>query len=162
MLEERLNGPTALTSSQRTVFDAVIIAVENNQPAAFFLDARGGTGKTYLENTLLTAVRLKNSDSIAYAVAASGIAANLLLQGKTFHSRFKAPLNVTVTSTLAISKQSAFADLIRRAHSLGRGTHEQALFTRGTRQDNIYLLSNDHPFGEKCCYLLGIFVKFYQ
>ena len=34
-----------LTSSQRIVYDAVIDAVSRNEGGAFFLDARGGTGK---------------------------------------------------------------------------------------------------------------------
>ncbi len=53
--------------------------------------------------------------SVAHAVVASGIAATLLLKGRTFHSRFKAPLNVTENSSLNISMQSHLAALIRLA-----------------------------------------------
>lgn len=104
-----------LTPSQKIVYDDIINAVIQNKGGAFFLDARGGTGKTFLENTILAAVRLMNSDGIAFAVAASGIASILLLQGRTFHSRFKAPLNIKSGDFLNISSQSPTAELIRRS-----------------------------------------------
>ena len=114
-LNTRLQGPASFTPSQRIPYDAVLGAVESGRPGAFFIDAPGGTGKSYVLNSILAAVRLLTPDSIAIAVAASGIAATLLLQGRTFHSRFKAPLDVTETSTLGISEQSNLAELIRRA-----------------------------------------------
>ena len=46
------------TSSQQMVFERVIHAVENSQPLSLFIDARGGTGKTYVLNAILAAVRL--------------------------------------------------------------------------------------------------------
>ena len=57
----------------------------------FFLDAPGGTGKTFLINTVLATIRSKNE--IALATASSGIAATLLSGGRTLHSRFKIPLD---------------------------------------------------------------------
>ncbi|KAE9542286.1 hypothetical protein AGLY_003413 [Aphis glycines] len=58
----------------------------------FFLDAPGGTGKTFLINLLLAQIR--SSGKVALAVASSGIAANLLSGGRTAHLTFKLPLNV--------------------------------------------------------------------
>ena len=46
---------------------------------AFFIDSPGGTGKSYLLNAFLASVRLLSEESIALAVAASGISATLLL-----------------------------------------------------------------------------------
>lgn len=57
-----------------------------------FLDAPGGTGKTFLISLLLAEIRSKND--IALAVASSGIAATLLDGGRTAHSAFKLPLNI--------------------------------------------------------------------
>lgn len=74
------------------VFDDVVECVKAKRPSAFFVDAPGGTGKSYLLNAILAAIRLLDEESIAVAVASSGIAAKLLLKGRTFHSRFKAPL----------------------------------------------------------------------
>ena len=106
----------AMMPSQRAIFDEVFDAVKNNLPLAILVDARGGTGKTFILNTLLAAVRTMNevwsTPEVALAVASSGIAATLLKGGRTFHSRFKAPIHPTATSTCSIPVQSATADLI--------------------------------------------------
>src|SRR5580698_7347111 len=80
----------------------------------YFVDAPGGTGKTFVFNTLLALVR-KEGD-IALAVATSGIAALLLEGGRTAHSRFKIPLKIDETSTCNISSnsESVLANLIRK------------------------------------------------
>ena len=91
-------------------------AVMNNKHLCLFIDARGGTGKTFVMNTILAAVRLIDAEkggSVALAVGTTGIAANLLHLGRTFHSRFKAPLNPSQDSVLAINSQSNLAELIR-------------------------------------------------
>ena len=78
------------------------------------MSARGGCGKTYLLNSLLAAVRsLEPGGCVALAMATTGIAANLLKMGRTFHSRMKAPLDPDKDSTLRISAQSNLAELMR-------------------------------------------------
>ena len=77
------------------------------------MNAAGGTGKTYLLNTLLAAVRTQNQ--IALAVASSGIAALLLRNGRTAHSRFKVPLDCNETSICKFSMDSETAQLIKEA-----------------------------------------------
>ena len=70
-------------------------SIHNGEGTMFFLDARGGTGKTLTLNTLLTTQRTvqhNNKTICLVAVATSGIAATLLSLGRTFHSRFKVPL----------------------------------------------------------------------
>ena len=75
-----------LTLSQKAVYDEVISAMDNNKPRALFIDARGGTGKTFVLHTILDALRTYgHTKNIALAVASSGIAATLLPQGRTFH-----------------------------------------------------------------------------
>lgn len=69
-------------------------SVNNNMGRLFFLDAPGGTGKTFLANLILAKIR--QSGKIAIAVASSGIAATLLNEGKTAHSTFKLPLSVSL------------------------------------------------------------------
>ena len=100
-----------LLPEQRQVTDAIQAAVQNQQPLSVFLDAPGGIGKTFTLNTMLAAVRARNQ--VALAVAFSGIAAALLDNGRTFHSRFKAPLRPDETSILNITAQSELAGLIR-------------------------------------------------
>ncbi|SGY56399.1 BQ5605_C006g04132 [Microbotryum silenes-dioicae] len=55
-----------------------------------FVDAPGGTGKTFLEETVLA--RIRSEGTYALAVASSGIAALLLPKGRAARSRFKIPI----------------------------------------------------------------------
>ncbi|KAF7832310.1 ATP-dependent DNA helicase PIF1 [Senna tora] len=55
-------------------------------------DSEGGTRKTFLYHVLLSSVR--KIGMIALAMASSGIAATILLGGRTAYSRFKIPLSV--------------------------------------------------------------------
>ncbi|KAJ8936716.1 hypothetical protein NQ314_012188 [Rhamnusium bicolor] len=59
----------------------------------FFVDGLGGSGKTYLYNTLLfyinNVIRLPT-----IAVAWTGVAANLLIGGKTCHRAFRLPVSL--------------------------------------------------------------------
>lgn len=83
---------TMITPSQSIVADRVLQAVTNDNSFCGFLNARGGTRKTFLLNTLLEEVRtIADSKQVAMAVTSSGIAATFLIHGKTFHTRFKAP-----------------------------------------------------------------------
>ena len=78
-----------LTDEQRRIFDAILEAVQNNESKQFFVKARGGTGKTFLFNTILDKIRSSiPGGGIALAMATTGIAANLLHLGRTFHSRY--------------------------------------------------------------------------
>ena len=70
-----------------------------------FIDAPGGTGKTFLLDALLSYVR-KNRH-IALATASSGIAATLLSLGSTAHSRLKLAIPATSTSTCNVSPNDA-------------------------------------------------------
>jgi len=89
-------------------------AVKQETPFLAFLDARGGCGKTFLLNAILAAVRSMHQEGcVALAMGSTGIAANLLELGRTFHSRLKAPLSPTENSTLQMFAQSGLAKLIR-------------------------------------------------
>ena len=84
------------------------------------MDARGGTGETYTLNAILSAARILQPEWIvpALAVATSGIVATQLFGGRTFHSRFRCPLDIQEHSVLDISVQSALAQLIRNSASI--------------------------------------------
>ncbi|GFQ85759.1 ATP-dependent DNA helicase [Trichonephila clavata] len=79
----------SFTPDQQQVFIAITGMIGSESGGIFFLDAPGGTGKTFLLNLLLAFVR-KEKD-MAVAVATSGIASNLLDGGRTAHSAFKLP-----------------------------------------------------------------------
>ena len=61
---------------------------------------------------------LEPGGCIALATATTGIAAQLLNLGRTFHSRLKAPLHPTEESTLNIPAQGTLAKLVRRCRLL--------------------------------------------
>ena len=91
------------TEEQATVYNTVMEAVKNQTSLQVFLSARGGCGKTYLLNGILDSVRcLEPGGCVALAMATTGIAANLLNLGRTFHSRMKAPLDPDENSTLKV------------------------------------------------------------
>lgn len=83
---------TRLLTDQLTAYNRILGSVEENTGRIFFLDAPGGTGKTFLINLLLAQIRSRKK--IALAVASSGIAATLMQGGRTAHSAFKLPLNL--------------------------------------------------------------------
>ncbi|KAG5879162.1 hypothetical protein JTB14_029964 [Gonioctena quinquepunctata] len=78
----------------------------------FYIDGPGGTGKTYLYNTLITVLndilRLKT-----VAMAWTGIAANLLKGGTTVHRSFRLPLTLSEDTTCGFTMQSTQTKNIR-------------------------------------------------
>jgi hypothetical protein len=111
--ETVLRDSARMNPEQRIAFDEICAAVEAGNGGAFFLDGFGGTGKTFVINSVLAKVRSDNR--IALAVASSGIAATLLDGGTTAHSRFKIPIDIHADSTCSIPAQSPLAALIRDA-----------------------------------------------
>lgn len=114
LLEQVRTNIERLNPQQRLAFDTIIGAI--NDPAimqrAFFVDGAGGSRKTFLYNTLLAHVHAQGK--IALAVASTGIAALLLHEGTTAHSRFKIPVQeLDSISTCDISVQSANGRLIQ-------------------------------------------------
>ncbi|XP_055951517.1 uncharacterized protein LOC129987579 [Argiope bruennichi] len=105
------------------IFNRALLALEDKIKALgvftetgglFFLDAPGGTGNTYLINLLLARIRQRNL--IALAVASSGIAATLLTGGRTAHSVFKLPINLSFAETPVcnISRSSDRSKLLKK------------------------------------------------
>ncbi|KAE8240488.1 hypothetical protein A4X13_0g7779 [Tilletia indica] len=98
---------------QLRAFESVTSSCSRQDGAIYFLDGPGGTGKTFVENAILSKIRADGQ--IALAVASSGIAALLLEGGRTAHSRFNIPIPLDSDSTCAISKDSSLALLLRNA-----------------------------------------------
>ena len=109
-----LHNISSMNDDQKHVHDCIIDTLDKNTTGSkiYFVDAPGGTGKTFTFNTILASVRARGE--IALAVASSGIAALLLVGGRTVHSRFKVPIPIENDSFCRIPAQSALADLIRR------------------------------------------------
>ena len=86
--------------------------VDNNVGEILFLDAPGGTCKTFVIKLILASIRSKND--IALAIASSGTAATLLPGRRTAHSALKLPLNLhsTETPTCNIFKSSGMGKVL--------------------------------------------------
>ncbi len=136
-----------LNPEQQSAFNRIVEAVNNKTGQTFFLHGPGGTGKTYVYNTLC--YFLRGQGKIVLCVASSGIAALLLIGGRTAHSCFKIPINIHESSTCGIKKNSQLADLIRatdliiwdEAPMQSRHIHEAV---DCTFQD---ICNSDHSFG---------------
>ncbi|XP_058817140.1 uncharacterized protein LOC131680442 [Topomyia yanbarensis] len=107
------NQKGLLTDDQRLAYNTVMERVISENGGLIFLDAPGGTGKTFLMNLILAEIRAQNE--IALAVASLGIAATLLDGGRTAHSAFKLPLNLSYdeNQTCNIGKRSGMATVLR-------------------------------------------------
>lgn len=108
LAEERL---TQLNTEQRNAYNQVISSIESQSGHIFFLNGPGGTGKTFVYNTICNMVRSRGW--IVLCVASSGIATLLLCGGRTAHSMFKIPLLLHEDSTCLITKEGKLASLIR-------------------------------------------------
>ena len=100
-----------LNRDQRSAFEKITSAITNTTGEIFFLHGPGGTGKTYLYNTLC--YHLRSQSKIVLRVASSGIAAVLLEGGRTSHSCFKIPIPCHESSVCSIPKNSHLGELIR-------------------------------------------------
>ncbi|CAB3250344.1 unnamed protein product [Arctia plantaginis] len=110
-----MNSEPLLTGEQKNIYDRIMLAVAAEQGGFFFLDAPGGTGKTFLISLILAKIR--SQQKIALAVASSGIAATLLDGGRTAHSTFKLPLDVhnKPDAMCNIKKNSGIAAVLRKS-----------------------------------------------
>jgi hypothetical protein len=109
---QRMEG--LLNDDQKNVMHAIEDAFDNNHPnphlgKCFFVDGPGGTGKTFLYNCV--SHFLMSRGKPVCNMAWSGIAATLLINGRTVHSVFGLPLHC---------EKQAFACAISPDSVLGR------------------------------------------
>ena len=149
------------TATQKSIYDTIMAAVMQKKGLQIFISACGGGGKTFLLNGVLKAVRsLEPNGCVALAMGTTGIAAQLLDLGRTFHSRMKAPLKPDDKSTLNITAQSSLARLVRMAKLLliDEATMLHRYNLEALDRTLRDLTENpDDPFGGKIIILAGDF-----
>ena len=155
------DATSKFTPEQRQIFETVMDAVSSGDPLQIFISARGGCGKTFLLNSILDAVRSSEPGGcVALGMATTGIAAQLLSLGRTFHSRLKPDPDPKEDGTLNIAAQSGLAKLVQRAKLL--------MIDEATMLHRYYLEAMDRslrdlmnepnaPFGKKIIILAGDF-----
>ncbi|XP_076946887.1 uncharacterized protein LOC143618658 [Bidens hawaiensis] len=85
-------------------------SVTSNTQVLAFIYGHGGTGKTYLWNTIISGLR--SQGKVVLAVAALGIASLLLPGRRTAHSTFKIPFDLYDESTCSVTKNTHLAQLL--------------------------------------------------
>ncbi|XP_024979018.1 uncharacterized protein LOC112516232 [Cynara cardunculus var. scolymus] len=101
-----------LNQCQSEAYEAIMDYGYEGRGHLIFYHGRGVTGKTFLWKTIVA--RLRSEGKIVLPIALSGIAALLLLNGRTSHSRFRIPLDVTAESTCEISHGTQLAELLQK------------------------------------------------
>lgn len=149
----------SLNETQRNAFDQIVAAIEDQQQPHrfFFLDGPGGTGKTYLYNALISHLNRQNKIVLSYAT--TGIAADLLIDGRTAHSGMKLPVPILDTSTSRMRIPSENSDKLKNAHLLI--IDEAAMLSKNALRIIDHLLqeimNSNRPFGGKVLLLGGDF-----
>ncbi|XP_013617380.1 PREDICTED: uncharacterized protein LOC106323876 [Brassica oleracea var. oleracea] len=99
-----------LNAEQREIYESVIDYVDKKEGKLFFVYGARGTGKTFLYQTIISRLRLRKQ--IVLPVTSSGIAALLLPNGRTAHSRFNIPLKLDEDKLCNIKPGTMLAELI--------------------------------------------------
>jgi hypothetical protein len=157
--EDASTAVSMMNCGQQDAYNAVqrSLSLCPSEGALFFIDAPGGTGKTFLAKALLASVRAQGN--IGLAMASSGIAATLLPGGRTVHSRCKVPLKIHDNALCAVSFRSHTAQLFRRTKLFlwdeAPMAHRYILEAiNRTLQD---IMENDDIFGGKVFVCMGDF-----
>jgi len=147
-----------LNTEQAAAFEAVCDATMNTSPIlkCFFIDRPGGSGKTYLYKILIST--MLGEGKVVLPVASTGLAANLLPSGRTYHSQYKLPVPLvenSVSSMLLTSADAQIleADLLIWDESTMAPTHALKAVDRLLKE----IMQNDIPFGGKVLLLGGDF-----
>ncbi|KAI7951330.1 hypothetical protein MJO28_007014 [Puccinia striiformis f. sp. tritici] len=93
-----------LNEGQRLFYNAFVDLMKDssNKPFSVYLDGPGGTGKTFILNTIIDFLRVNRRQVVV--VATTGVAALLLDGGQTAHSALKIPIKAAEDSECGFSK----------------------------------------------------------
>ncbi|KAF7831919.1 ATP-dependent DNA helicase PIF1-like [Senna tora] len=145
---------TSLTDEQRNIFDMIMAVVNANEGGVFFINGFRGSGKTFVWNTLTSGLRSRGD--IVLTVTSSGIASQLIPDGRTEHSRFTIPLDCNENSTCNIIQGSDLANLLIHTKLIIWDetpiAHRQILFVipRASRQDIVLSALNSSYLCDSC------------
>ena len=107
LLQEQVEtARQSMTDEQGAFYDAMVTELsvpDSDTPRLHFLSACGGSGKTFVTNTLLK--KCRSMGLLGTATAGSGIAATLLDEGRTYHSSTAAPIEIHRDSHLNVTRK---------------------------------------------------------
>ncbi|GJV34363.1 DNA helicase [Tanacetum coccineum] len=110
LMQDAIRSVPKLNYEQKKIYDLIMNALTINEQELLFVYGHGGTGKTFLWKTIISSLR--SQGKIFLAVASSGIASLLLPAGRTAHSRFKLPLELTYESLCHVKKNTQLGKLL--------------------------------------------------
>ena len=151
-----------LNSEQRMIVYKVLYAARNENDNyegtnCIFVKGQGGSGKTYLYETIY---HILNSENIKVSsMAFTGIASILLPKGKTVHKTFGLPVPLFSDSSSNILEQSKEAEILKETKVLIRDEAPMAPRYALEIVDRTLksIMKNDLPFGGKIMVLGGDF-----
>ncbi|XP_071939243.1 uncharacterized protein [Coffea arabica] len=157
VLPEDLLLPFKLNAQQRHAYDLILHAISSSVGQSFFIDGLGGTGKTFLYRSLLATLR--SQGHVAIAVATSSVAASVLPGGRTAHSRFKIPLDLSTNKTCQLSKQDSVARLLCESKLILWDEASMAIRETIEAFDHLLrdIIESELPFGGKVIVFGGDF-----
>ncbi|XP_026459694.1 uncharacterized protein LOC113360399 [Papaver somniferum] len=169
-----------LNPEQEDIYE-IINSVDKEDGGLFFVYGSGGTGKTYLWNTIISSLHARlhvqldangliyGSSCVSYQLLSTftGIESLLLPGGRTAHSRFKIPLKPNETSSCNVIMQDDLAMLLKKTNLIiwdeAPMVHRHAF--EAVNKTMIDIMSTDGdvtntpPFGGKTVVLGGDFTK---
>ena len=137
----------------------------NDDPAQYggfvaMLDAPGGTGKTFLIETLAAYCALPTNNFLCLCSAFSGVAAQLLPNGVTIHRRFNMVPDMDPEVNCNIDRESTKAELLKEAKLIVMDEvtmMSKIDLERIDRTLRLIMNKEDVPFGGKIILLSGDF-----
>nr|VDD13456.1 unnamed protein product [Brassica oleracea] len=158
-----------LNVEQRAIYESVLDSVDKKKGKIFFVYGAGGKGKIFLYQTIIS--RLRSRKQIVLPVASSGIAALLLPNGRTAHSRFNIPLKLDDDKLCNIKPalDKTFKDIMSMKNPPAKnqpfggktvmlgGDFRQILpvIPQGSRADTV-LASISHSYLWNCCHKFSL------
>ncbi|XP_071726843.1 uncharacterized protein [Rutidosis leptorrhynchoides] len=155
---ERIPLESRMTAKQKTIYELVRDASLNKKIELVFVYGHGGTGKTFLWKAIITGLRVNGK--IVLAVASSEIASLLLPSGRTAHSRFKLPIDLTDESMCNVNKNTQMDKLIESTDLIvwdEAPMNNKRCFEVLDRSLRDILGNKNSPFGGKSLILGGDF-----
>lgn len=145
-----------LNREQRHAFEKIVDGIDNpSSRKLFYLNGSGGSGKTYLLQTLIGFIRGRGQ--IVQAYAYTGIAATLMQDGTTIHSGFGLPM--LQNSTSRIMKNTIVWNKLQMASLLILDEITMLNKQDLEKIDNLLrkIMKNNLPFGGKVVVISGDF-----
>ncbi|PWA50520.1 DNA helicase [Artemisia annua] len=156
--QEAARSVVRLNAEPWHVYNLIVNACANKEQELLFVYGHGGTGKTFLWKTIINTLR--SDGKIVLAVASSGVTSLLLPSGRTAHSRFKIPLELTNESMCILKKNTLMADLVTETDLIiwdEAPMNDRRCFETLDRTLRDILSNPDNPFGGKPVMLGGDF-----